>query len=157
MSNTNTNLEEQTGGWFSVNIISVDDLEYCPSFLTNTNAFSIKISLTDDDLNILPVGEKINITAPPQKSTSGILYNIKADIEFKNQSKKIDTYLNKYLNQKVVLIGVKHFGQQVIYGSKQYPLDFYYQNINGKNYEDGSSIKVVISGKIPQKPVFIND
>lgn len=157
MSDINIALEEQTGGWFNVAIATLDELVECPDILTNANASSVVFTPTADGLDILPVGENIKITEPIQKTKAGSVYNIKGEFEIAYQSKAVDTYLNNHLQKKVVMIGIKHSGQQKLYGSKKFPLEFSYQNINGKNYEDGSRVRITIEGKIPQKPVFIND
>lgn len=157
MSEINIAIEEQTGGWFNVVIAKLDELIKCPDILTNSNGSSVLFAPTSDSIDILPVGENIKITEPVQKTKSGLVYNIKGEFEIAYQSKAIDTYLNNHLHKKVVLIGIKHFGQQKLYGSKKFPLTFTYQNINGKNYEDGSRVRITVAGKIPQKPVFIND
>jgi hypothetical protein len=157
MKDINISLEEQTGGWFNVAIATLDELVECPAFLTNNNASSVVFAPATSGLDILPVGENIKITEPTQKTKSGTVYNIKGEFEIAYQSKEIDTYLKNYLHKKVVLIGIKHSGQQKLYGSKKFPLAFSYQFINGKNYEDGSKVRVIVTGKIPQKPVFIND
>lgn len=157
MSNVNKVLEEQTGGWFNATIATIDELVVCPDVLTNANANTVVLELEPTELNILPVGENITITETPSRTTSGMLYTINGQVEFALQSTDVDTFLAKYLHKKVVLIGVKHFGQQKMYGSKKFPLNFTYQNINGKNLEDGTSVRITVSGKTPQKPVFIND
>ena len=157
MSVKNKVLEEQTGGWFNVTIIKTDEFIHCPEILTNANAKTVELLIEPEELDLLPVGENIQITETPNKTTSGMLYTINGQFEFALQSAEIDTFLEKYLHQDVVLIGVKHYGQQKMYGSKTSPLAFSYQNINGKNLEDGTSVRITVSGKTTQKPVFIND
>ena len=157
MSDLNIALEEQTGGWFNVAIATLDELIECPALLTNENASSVVLDRAVPGLDIFPVGENIKITEPTQKTKSGTLYNIKGEFEIAYQSKELDSYLKNYLQKKVILIGIKHSGQQKLYGSKKFPLAFSYQFINGKKYEDGTKVRVSISGKIPQKPVFINN
>lgn len=154
MTYINTALEEQTGGWYNVAIISISDIN-CPDLLTNANASNIVITPTANALDILPVGENIVIQESSQKTKSGIIYNIKGEFEIPYQSEQIDDYFNNHLQAKVVFIGIKHSGQKKIYGSKKFPLAFQYQFINGKKYEDGNRIKVSVYGKIPQKPVFM--
>ena len=157
MIDVNISLEEQTGGWFNVSIITLDEFEQCPDVVTNTNASSVVFSPSYSEVDILPVGENIKITASVQKTKSGSVYNIKGAFEIAYQSEQLDNYFKKYLHKKVVLIGIKHSGQQKMYGSKKFPLNFSYQFISGKKYEDGSKIRVSIQGKIPQKPVFIRN
>lgn len=157
MSDINIALEEQTGGWFNVAIATLDEILECPDFLTNDNATSVVFAPAASGLDILPVGENIKITEPIQKTKSGTLYNIKGEFELAYQSKEVDTYFKNYLHKKVVFIGIKHSGQQKLYGSKKFPLAFSYQFMNGKKYEDGSTVRVTVTGKIPQKPVFINN
>ena len=157
MSELNTSLEEQTGGWFNISIATLDELTSCPDLLTNANANSVVFTPIPSGLDILPVGENIKIGETIQKTKAGPVYNIKGEIEIAYQSEEIDTYLNNLLQKKVIFIGIKHSGQQKLYGSKLFPLSFSYQFINGKKYEDGSKVKITIAGKIPQKPVFINN
>lgn len=157
MQDPNVSLAEQTGGWFNVAIFTLDEITNWPNFLTNQNASSIIVTPNNNGLDILPIRENISISEDPAKTTAGTIYTIKADFEFPYQSAAIDTYLNEFINKKVVLIGVKHSGQQKLYGSKKFPLQFEYQHINGTLYEDGNKTRVTVTGKIPQKPVFIND
>ena len=156
MSYLDVSKDEQSGGWFNVSVIPVEELSFCPEILTNNNANKIIINDTEG-MDILPVGESIKISEVYKKTKSGAMYSINGEFEFDYQSKEIDTYLNRYLSKKVILIGVKHFGSSKIYGSKRFPLDFSYQLINGQKYEEGTRIKIIVSGKSPQKPVFINN
>lgn len=157
MNDINIKLKEQTGGWFNVIIVTLDELIECPAILTNDNARRVVLAPAASGLDILPVGENIKITEVPRKTKSGFLYSIKGDFEVAYQSKELDTYFKSYLNKKVALVGIKHTGQQKLYGSKKFPLDFSYQFINGTKYEDGIKVRITVSGKIPQKPVFIYD
>jgi len=157
MSDLNVSVVEQTGGWFKVAIVPLYEVLVCPDILTNDNASSVVFAESDSELDILPVGENIKITEVSSKTKSGILYTIKGEFEIAYQSAAIDTFFHNLLQTKVLLIGVKHGGQKKIYGSKKFPLQFSYQFINGQKYEDGSKVKVFVSGKTPQKPVFIND
>lgn len=157
MSHINTRLEEQTGGWFNIQIGMISELAFCPDYITNDNANTIVITENEDQVDILPVFENIKIKEPPRVTKSGTLYNIKADVEFTGQKSTIDKILLKYHLEKVFFIGVKHDGQQKLYGSKLFPLEFEYDFINGTKFEDGSLVAITVSGKIPQKPVFIND
>ena len=156
MSSINTSLQEQTGGWYNVAIISTSEIE-CPDLLTNGNSNEITITPISNGLDILPVGENITINATPQKNKAGTIHNIKGEFEIAYQSGDIDSYFASCLQKKVVLIGVKHSGVKIIYGSKKFPLSFNYKILNGKKYEDGDRIKVFVTGKIPQKPVFMSD
>ena len=157
MNRVNTSLGEQTGGWSNVSILTSDELVESPDVLTNDNTGSIVIESIEDGLDILPVGENIKITEPLQKTQSGFVYNIKGEFEIACQSKTVDTYLNNYLDKKVVLIATKHYGQRKLYGSKKFPLSFSYQSVSGQKYEDGSRVRITVQGKIPQKPVFMGD
>ena len=157
MNTVNTDNLEQIGGFFNAQIIAIEELTNCPAILTNNNAKSIVITPTVTNLDVLPVAENIKITEKSSKTKSGTLYTINGEFEIPVQSSELDTYFNEHLYKKVVLIGIKHYGQQKMYGSKKFPLDFSYQFINGQKVEDGSKIIVKVSGKIPQKPVFIND
>lgn len=157
MSNQHISLQEQTGGWFNVSIATLEELVFCPDILTNDNASSIVINPGPTTVNIYPVGESIIISETPQKTSSGLIYNINSQFDIPIQSKDLDTYFNDCIQKKVVLIGIKHDGQQKLYGSKRFPLTFSYKFINGKKYEDSGSIRVTVSGKVPQKPVFIAD
>ena len=157
MADINTSLNEQPGGWFRFNIYEIDHVTSCPDLLTNANASSIVINPPTDHIDILPVRESIKIRETSKKTKAGVVYNIKGEFTCQIQTKELDTYLNKRIHKKVIFVGIKHFGQQKIYGSKKCPLALEYQLVNGIKYEDGSAIKVLVSGKIPQKPVFIND
>ena len=158
MEDLDVSKDEQSGGWFNVSIISIEELFFCPDFLTNSNAETIVVDDDEaDSVDILPVGESIKIRETSKKTKAGYVYTIKGEFEFDYQSKEIDDYLNRFVTKKVILIGIKHFGSRKIYGSKRFPLNFSYQLIDGKKYEDGTRIRVVLSGKIPQKPVFINN
>lgn len=147
---------EQVGGWYNVQIIPVNEVIYCPHILTNTNSNELIISDTDTGLDIMPVTENIKISETPKKTKSGTIYTVIAEFELRVQLVEIDIYFNKFITNKVLLIGTKHYGQEKIYGSKLFPLDFSYHFVNGKKLEDGSLIRIKVSSKTPQKPVFIN-
>lgn len=153
----NDTLSEQPGGWFNVGIAHLDEISNCPDYLTHDNAANVVVTLSPEAVDFKAIGESIKIDERPIKTSSGTIYTIKGEFEVAFQSKEIDTYFNKCLHKKVVLFGVKHYGAQKMYGSKKYPLEFTYEFINGTKYEDGATVRVTVSGKIPQKPVYIND
>ena len=157
MTTQNTANFEQTGGWFNVQIVTPEEIISSPKVLTNTNASSIIIEPSDDTLDILPIAENITITETPRTNKHGTYYDIRAQFELNVQTKDIDSYFNNYIHKHVILIGIKHYGQQKMYGSKLFPLEFTYTHLNGKKLQDGSLIRVSVFGKIPQKPVYIND
>ncbi|SOS48431.1 hypothetical protein [Tenacibaculum dicentrarchi] len=147
---------EQVGGWYNVQIVPISELIYCPHILTNENAAETVIAETTTGIDIMPVTEHIKITETPKKNKSGTIHTIKAEFELRVQLTEIDNYFNRFRNNKVIFIGTKHYGQEKLYGSKLFPLDFSYQFINGQKQEDGSLTRIRITGKTPQKPVFIN-
>jgi len=155
MSGINTTLNEQTGGWHNVSILSVDEIE-CPDLITNSNANNIVITPIANSLDILPVGENIKINETPRLNKIGTLYIINAEFEMAYQSAEVDDYFNSFLHKEVVLIALKHSGQKKLYGSKKFPLTFNYKNIHGDKYENGNRIRITITGKTPQKPVFMS-
>jgi hypothetical protein len=153
----NVREKEQQGGWANIQIVSLDEFVYCPDVLTNENSASIVIISELDGLDVLPVAENLKITEPLSRTKSGIIYNIRGDFEISCQTKQLDDYFDKYVLKKVVMIGTKHYGQQKLYGSKKFPLIFSYTYLNGQKSEQGSRIRIRISGKIPQKPVFLTE
>ncbi len=155
MSYINDSELEHNGGWFVAQIILVDEVTHCPTILTNDNASQIVIQPKYNNLDILPVRETIKINATPRSNGSGTSYSIKAEFEIATQSKEIDTFFNDCIHKKVLLLGQKHYGQQILYGSPSCPLEFSYKAINGAKYEEGSIFKINVEGKIPQKPVFL--
>ncbi|NKI28249.1 hypothetical protein HCG49_16975 [Arenibacter sp. 6A1] len=157
MTTLDTINKEQPGGWLHLHIVTLEELAKCPAHITNENAHLVNIAPSQDVLDVLPVGESISINETPSETTSGTMYNIKAAVEFGVQSKALDSFLDKYNRQKVVIIGIKPSGLQKMYGSKKFPLTFSYQYSNGKNFEDGSYTRIEIAGKIPQKPVIMSD
>ena len=157
MSEISIARQEQTGGWFNVGIFLTEEITSTPTYLTNKNASLVTFEPAEEGLDILPVGENISITEPSRKTKSGTIFSIRAQFDIENQSKSLDEYLNQFRHKDVVFIGIKHSGQQKLYGSKKFPLEFDYEFINGKKYEDGSRIRITVAGKIPQKPVFITD
>ncbi|MBS9773820.1 MAG: hypothetical protein KGV59_01505 [Tenacibaculum sp.] len=146
---------EQEGGWFVAQIIMVDEFAYCPAVLTNDNSDKIIITPKNTGLDILPVAETIKINATPRTGKSGTSYNIKAEFEVATQSKEIDSYFNDCIHKKVAILGIKHYGDQILYGSPTCPLEFSYRAINGVKYEDGCLFKIKVEGTIPQKPVYL--
>mgnify|MGYP003115507548 CR=1 FL=1 len=157
MTTLDTINKEQPGGWLNLHVMGLDEIIYCPAHLTNDNAHLVEIVGSNDLLDVLPVGESITVTETPQNTTSGVIYNIQASVEYGQQSKALDSFLEKYLGKKVVVIGVKPSGLQKMYGSKRFPLEFSYQYSNGKKFEDGSYTRVDISAKTAQKPVVLCD
>lgn len=155
MNEINANLNEQTGGWFKVSIIPLSDIKIQPKgILDNSNAKHLTITENPNALDIFPLGESIQIQATPKKTSSGFFYDIKGEFDIAYQSAKLDSFLNQLIHDKVILIGIKHNRTQIIYGAKNSPLFFSYQLFNGKKYQDGSRIKISVTGKTLQKPVF---
>ncbi len=118
MKNLNDSKCEHTGGWFVAQIILVDEVINCPTILTNDNASQMSWDDSQySQLDILPVRESIKINATPRSNGSGTSYSIKAEFEIATQSKEIDTFFNDCIHKKVLLLGQKHYGQQILYGS----------------------------------------
>lgn len=155
MSDVNVSSNEDLGGWFNVSVFSVDEILNTPEILTNKNAIDVEFDLNGEELNFLPLGENINIRESSRRRNNGFLYTIEAEFEINVQSAEVDDYFNKYLKKKVVLIGYQWSGISRMYGSKKFPLQFNYRNINGRRTEDGHRIQVTVSGEIPQKPVYL--
>lgn len=148
---------EQIGGFKLIRLITLDEIVFCPGVLTNQNAANFLSSPTLETIDALFIGESINIKSNQRKNKSGILHSISAQFDLLKQSSDLDDYLNNHANKPLVMIGEKQYGQQILYGSKNAPLKLLYENIHGKKPEDGSIVRVKISGKIPQKPVFITN
>lgn len=149
--------EEQIGGFKLVRLITLDEIVFCPGVLTNQNASTFLSSPTLETIDALFVGERINIRSTQRRNKSGLLHSISAEFELEKQSSDLDDYLNKHANKPLVMIGEKQYGQQILYGSENAPLKLLYKNAHGKKPEDGSIVRVKISGKISQKPVFITN
>jgi len=149
--------DEQPGGWHNIIIALPEEISFSPVILTNKNSNTVVYNSSSSDIDIYPVAENIKISEKSSRNKSGTLYNIKIDVQIDNQSTFIDDHFLKYHLKKVVVFGIKHFSQQKIYGSKKFPLLLSYKFVNGDKFEKGSKTMVTISGKIPQKPVFIND
>jgi len=148
---------EQIGSYKSITFIPIDEIVNCPSFLTNKNANEFTYTPGNDSLQANFLYDSIDIDEKPSRTKSGIIYKISAQFDFSIQHSKIDDYLNSKLPINCVMVGLKHFGQQKLYGSLLNPLKMIYEFRNGKTNEDGSTVRVKIDGKISQKPVFIMD
>jgi hypothetical protein len=157
MSTTNIAILEQTGSWQSIQIATLDEIKTMPDIVTNDNASQIEIVGTVDTIDILPLPENINISHSKTQSKKGVEHSIKIQFDFPSQSTALDNFLYQYEGKKVIVIGVKPFGTEKLFGSKLSPLLFDYDLIDGKGIDDGSVTRVIISGKTTQKPVFIKD
>ncbi len=148
---------EQPGGYTVIKIISLDEIIDCPEILTNQNASLFTSTPDPETIDIHFIDDSLKITEKPTRNKSGILYNIYGQIDLANQSSEIDDFLHKRVFQNVVMIGIKTYGQQKLYGSRNYPLKMIYEHINGEKPETGSIMQIRITGNIAQKPVFISD
>lgn len=148
---------EQTGGWRSLQIAPLDEILNCPDILTNANANQVSLNAGPSTIDILPVTESIKITAKPSRTKNGFNYNINISCDFYYQSTVLDNFLNEYINKKMVVLGITTYGTEKLYGSKLHPLTFDYEFIDGKNIEEAATCRVLITGKIPQKPVIVKD
>lgn len=157
MAEINVDIDEQIGGFRSLRIIAVDEIVNCPDVLTNDNAIYFTSTPALDTIDATMVSESIALTSKPTRNRSGILHRINASFDMASQSSLLDDYLNDRTANGVVLVAEKHYGQQILYGSKNYPLKLLYENIHGKKQEEGTTVRVRISAKIPQKPVFVTD
>jgi hypothetical protein len=156
MVTENTNNLEQTGGWLNLQFATLDEVKYCPQILSNENANLVEIEGTPDTIDVLPIPERFSVNVTPRKSKIGTTYSITISLDFPHQSASIDNYLNAYKNKRGVVIGTTTNQKLKMFGSKNFPLDFSYQEINGKKLEDSAITRITISGNIPQKPVYIS-
>ena len=156
MATENTNNLETTGGWLNIQFATLSELKVCPQIVTNENASLVQIQGTSDTLDVLPIPERFSVNVTPSKSKIGTTYNISISFDFPHQSASIDNYLNAYKNKRGVVIGTTTNYKLKMFGSKNYPLDFSYQEINGKKLEDAAITRITIKGNIPQKPVYIS-
>ena len=148
---------EQIGSYKSISFIPLDEIVNCPGYLTNKNASEFTYTPGEDSIQANFLYDSITIKQKPTRTKSGLLYRITAQFDFTLQHSKIDDYLNSKLPRKCVVISLKHYGQQKLYGSLLNPLTMIYEFRNGKTAEEGSTVRVKIIGKISQKPVFIMD
>ena len=75
-----------------------------------------------DTIDATMLSESISLTARSSRNRSGIIYNIKAAFDMFSQSTLLDDYLNDRVPGGIVLVAVKHYGQEILYGSKNHPL-----------------------------------
>lgn len=155
MNTENITLHEPTGGWLNVQIASIEEITYCPQLLTNENASSIVITGEHETIDVLPIPERFTVSVNPRKSKNGTTYNINISFDFPLQSSLIDDYFNKYKNKFVVALCTDTNGKVKIFGSKNHPLEFSYQEIQGKKLEDTSMTRITVEGTIGQKPVYL--
>lgn len=156
MATENTNILEQTGGWLNLQFATLAELKVCPNIITNQNAHLVQIEGTPDTIDVLPIPERFMVNTTPQKTKTGTIYTINISFDFPHQSASIDSYLNNYKNKKGVVIGTTTNHKVKMFGSKNHPLDFSYQEINGKKLEDAAITRITIKGTIAQKPVYIS-
>ena len=156
MNEVNVSRNEDLGGWFAIEIFAVDEILNCPLVLTNKNASKVEFISPEEQLDFLPLGENIVIRESQKRGKNGFTYAIDAEFEISVQSKLVDDYFHAYLNKKVVIIGVQHSGLKRMYGSEKFPLTFDYRHINGTKAEDGQRMQVMVSGEVPQKPVYVD-
>jgi hypothetical protein len=156
MSTENVNNREQTGGWLNVQFAILSEIKVCPTILTNENASLVLIEGVADTFNFLPIPESFTINVTPRSGKNGTTYSISISLDFPFQSSTIDSYLKKFINKKGVVIATDTNQTIKMFGSKTHPLDFSYQEINGKKLEDSSITRINIDGNIPQKPVYIS-
>ena len=157
MELVNLTEHEQTGSWQALQIVPLEEIINCPDILTNGNASQVNIVADPNTLDILPVPELFSISVTKKRTSSGFQHSIKIQIDFRYQSTSVDDFLETLQHKKVVVIGVKLYGAEKMFGSKLHPLTFNYSFIDGKRVEDGAKTRVSIIGKTPQKPVFIKD
>lgn len=146
---------EQIGGFHSIEVITLEDINFCPHILTNENASTFQYTKGyNDAVEIMPVGETLAVGSSTTKTTSGRLFNITATFEVLYLDAPIDTIFNNFQHKKVVVKANKYDGTSIIYGSVRYPLTFYYDLTNSKKAESPSKFEAKITGKISQKPVI---
>jgi len=155
MSLINVSSKEKPGSFKFIQIITTDEIIACPEILTNSNANQFKSSPSLDTIDVVFIDDNLKISEKQLRTKSGILYNISAQIDIADQSSKLDDFLQKRVFKKIIIISEKTYNQKKIYGSKNSPLKMIYEQINGKKPEDGSITRLKITGKIAQKPVFI--
>lgn len=155
MAIINVTQRENAGGWNNIQLATVDEIEVCPSILTNSNAKNVTIIGSSDTIDVVNSPETIVINSTPKKTASGFVYKIAISCSFDSQNETVDSYFNKFLHQKLIVIGTNNNQQKKIFGSKLHPLAFSYQEIHGKNLEDATTTKISITATIPQKPVYI--
>lgn len=155
MTTVNVSESEQHGGFYVIQIFKLSELVSCPEYLTNQNTGLVSFDPEESSVDILPVAESLSISENPDVNGSGILYNISGSMELPYQTSEVDDFLKEYLFKDVVMVGIKHYGQRIMYGSKRHPLRLTYNLVHGKAQEEGTATVIKISGKIPQKPVFL--
>ena len=123
--------------------------------LTNANSHKLEIEASADTIDVLPIPEKFMVNATPNKTKAGTSYNINISIDFSDQTPELDNYLDSYKNKMVIVLGVDTNNKTKVFGSKNQPLNFSYQEIQGKKLEDSSITRVTVTGQIGQKPVYL--
>jgi hypothetical protein len=155
MIEVNLNNKEQHGGFYAIEILTLDEIVSAPKILTNENVKDMVLNPSVSSVDILPVAESLSISETVSSNRSGTLYNITGSFDIPYQSSEIDDFFHELRHQEIIMIGIKHYKQRKVYGSTLHPLRLTHEMINGKKLEEGSLIRVKISGKIAQKPVFL--
>jgi len=151
----NISPKEQPGGYKFIQIITIDEIVNCPEFLTNRNALQFISSPNSETIDVIFIDDNLKITEKQSRTASGILYTINCQIDIADQSSDLDDFLQKRVFKNILLIAEKTYNQKKLYGSKNAPLKMSFEQINGKTPEEGSITRLRITGKIVQKPVFI--
>lgn len=148
---------ESIGGFHSLEVITLDDVVNCPHTLTNENAATFLYNKGySDAVEIMPVGETLLVGSTTTKTKSGRIFSITSTFEVLYLDIEVDTIFNNFQHKKVIIKANKYNGTSIIYGSKKYPLTFFYDIVNSKKAESPSKYECKITGKIPQKPVIYN-
>ncbi len=147
---------EEIGGFHNLEIIAIEDILFCPIILTNLNASNLDYKkYNDSDVEIMPVGETITINANPKRTVNGIEYSVKGQFEVKYLETDVDDVFSEAVSKRIIVKANRYNGTSIIYGSQSHPLYINYKIKNSKKFETKSKFEITITGKIPQKPVFI--
>jgi hypothetical protein len=150
----NFHCPEQTGGFSKLQIFLVEsETSNWPVVLTDINSF--QVNFNDTETFTAEVDEKIRVVERSKPDSNGEIWDIAITIDFITQNRNFDFVLDQYKTLKTVAVVTKTFNQQKIYGSDQFPLQFFYETINNENPEQGVITRVTLTGKQPFRPVYI--
>jgi hypothetical protein len=147
---------ESPGGILTMEIFKISDVENCPILITADNANRIVFNESDDDLELYPIGDEMEVKEPSSLKDGGRTFKIQTGFTVKSQNPLVDIKFHSVVNEPVVFKAYFRNGNIRLYGSVVSPLFLTFEPYNGKEIEDGSGFKIGVSGTTTQKPVYLN-
>lgn len=148
------NCDEQLSGVATIDFYLLSEVSNFPLVLTDLNSNQLIFSPEPNSVEATIKPDSIKISDSKKQGPSGIVHQIKIDVDFLTRSEALEQLLEQYENLPGIVHAKFNNGFQKIYGSDLEPLYMIYEVTDGQKIDSEAITSLVIKGDTAKRPVY---